>query len=205
MPTDAFAKNTLAPLVLRLALAAVFIYHGADKIFSRGNDWGAAWATHMQAQQAKLPLSVKEKFNAAATREGRTDADRDQLRFAQTEVERAYSESGMKAPEAMQYHAAQLAVAWGEFLGGIALLLGFLSRLAALGLVVIQVGAIMTVTWTQGFSVTQGGFEYNVVLIAVCLAMICLGSGPFSLSGLLKTQRRAKAPPPAKPQEPVKV
>ncbi|HEV3115618.1 MAG TPA: hypothetical protein VGY58_01110 [Gemmataceae bacterium] len=34
---DAVAKNTLAPLVLRLALAATFTYHGALLV---QKDWG---------------------------------------------------------------------------------------------------------------------------------------------------------------------
>jgi len=215
MPTDAFAKNTLAPLLLRLALAAVFIYHGADKILTRGNDWGSAWASEAEKAQAKVPPSVKDKLHTVATRD-RPAEDPEQStaekKLAQERVEwirvelgRAYSEAGMKRPEALQFHAAQLAVAWGELIGGVALLLGFLVRLAAAGLIIIQAGAIFTVTWTHGFSVTQGGYEYNVVLIAICLAVICLGSGPFSLSGLIKGQRRARAQAPAQPHEPLKV
>ena len=40
----------------------------------------------------------------------------------------------------------QLAVAWGQLIGGIALGVGFLTRLAALGIIVIMLGAIATVT-----------------------------------------------------------
>src|SRR5262249_7199983 len=70
----------------------------------------------------------------------------------------------------------QLIVAWGEFAGGVALLLGFLTRLAALGEFVIQVGAIYVVTWVRGFSFAAGGgYEYNVVLLASCLALVLAG------------------------------
>jgi len=223
MPTDAFAKTTLAPLILRLALAAVFIYHGLDKILPRANYWGTAWASEAEKAQAKIPPSVLEKLRTVATRErpvedpkqseaerkAQSEAEkklaRERAYWVEVELGRAYSEAGVKRSEALEFHAAQLAVAWGEFIGGVALLLGFLVRLAAAGLIIIQVGAIFTVTWTHGFSVTQGGYEYNIVLIAICLVVICLGSGPYSLSGLLRAQRRAKAPPPAQPHEPVKV
>ena len=38
---EALRRNTLVPLVLRLALAAIFIYHGLDKVSGKNNEWGA--------------------------------------------------------------------------------------------------------------------------------------------------------------------
>ena len=58
-----------------------------------------------------------------------------------------------------------------------AMLLGVLTRVAAIGLLIIQVGAIATVTWARGFSAVGGGFEYNVVLVLVCLAILLSGPG----------------------------
>src|SRR2546430_1093004 len=103
---DAVAKNTVAPLVLRLALAAIFIYHGYMLV---SKDWG-----------------------------------RDAL-----------AGSGQPVP-------VQVAVAWGQLIGGIAMLVGFLTRLAALGLIVIMGGAIALVHWEHGFSIQNHGYEYNV-------------------------------------------
>src|SRR2546421_10491703 len=45
----------------------------------------------------------------------------------------------------------QLAVAWGELIGGIALGLGLLTRLAALGVAGIMIGTIYWLTGAQGF------------------------------------------------------
>jgi uncharacterized membrane protein YphA (DoxX/SURF4 family) len=204
-------KQTLASLILRLALAAVFIYHGLDKIIGHENNWGAEWAAHLRAEQGKVPRGVKDRLHTVTTRprENQTAAEKEQVKekvdWVEAELARAYTESTRDTPEPLQWHAAQLAVAWGELLGGLALLVGFMSRLAAAGLIIIQVGAILTVTWTQGFDIRQGGYEYNVVLIGACLAVLCLGSGPFSLSGLLRSRRRKAAPQPAQPQQPVSV
>src|SRR5262245_34005420 len=54
----------------------------------------------------------------------------------------------------------QMAVAWGELVGGIALGLGLLTRLAALGIAAIMAGAIVTVHGEHGFALPMG-FEYN--------------------------------------------
>ncbi len=83
----------------------------------------------------------------------------------------------------------QMLVAYGELIGGIAVAFGFLTRLAALGLAVIMMGAIITVHWPT-FDITAGGFEYNFILIIVCLALIILGGGVLSLDRLIFGRRR---------------
>lgn len=40
---SAFSTNTLGPLVLRLGLAAIFLYHGLEKITRAGTAWGSEW------------------------------------------------------------------------------------------------------------------------------------------------------------------
>ena len=75
----------------------------------------------------------------------------------------------------------QALVAWGEFVGGLAIFTGFLTELAALGIIIIMTGAVLTVTGKNGFNMMSGGFEYNFVLIAMCLALIANGSGPLSI------------------------
>ena len=76
----------------------------------------------------------------------------------------------------------QLLVAWGEFLGGIAILIGFLTPYAASGIIIIMLGAIITVHGKNGFSMMNKGFEYNYALIMMCLALIASGPGKFSIS-----------------------
>jgi uncharacterized membrane protein YphA (DoxX/SURF4 family) len=182
-------KTTFAPLILRLALAAIFIYHGLTKIIG-DTDWGASWATHAWQQQGKLPKDVLAKLDNAVKAEKITAEKKADI---EGELARAYTAAAkdVAPPPALQYAAAQLAVAWGEVLGGVAMLLGVLTRLAAVGLLVIQAGAIATVTWTQGFDVRGGGYEYNVALAAMCVALIFLGGGPLSVTELLRSKRRA--------------
>ncbi len=94
-------------------------------------------------------------------------------------------------PEAMGYLWLQLAVAWGEFLGGTFLLLGLFTRVAAVGMIVIQAGAIAMVTHALGFFVRGGGgWEYNFLLIATCLAQFVVGGGAWSLDYLIRNSGR---------------
>jgi putative oxidoreductase len=103
----------------------------------------------------------------------------------------------------------QLVVAWGETICGVALLAGLLSRLAALGVVVIMVGAIMVQTANFGFVPIEAppvgttryippvGSEYNFALIVIALGVIALGSDPLSLDHLLFGRRKRPQPTPA--------
>jgi putative oxidoreductase len=87
--------------------------------------------------------------------------------------------------------AAQLAVAWGQLLGGMALALGFLTRLAALGIIVIMGGAIATVHWPHGFNIQQGGYEYNAAIIVLCLCLVLGGPGPIAVDRVFRLRRRS--------------
>jgi putative oxidoreductase len=99
-------------------------------------------------------------------------------------------------PTVLQYFAVQILVAWGELLGGLALLFGFLTRFAAIGLIIIQIGAIYLVTFYKGFSFAQGGgyqgggYEYNLALIAMSLIVVVVGSGKLSVDEWVLTRPR---------------
>jgi putative oxidoreductase len=130
---DRYAEPLVAPLLLRLGLAAIFIYHGQQLV---SQAWGTAWGP------SEMPVPV------------------------------------------------QALVAWGELLGGIAMLLGFLTRVAAVGLAIIMLGAIATVHWPHGFSAQHGGWEYNFLVIIVCAALVLRGGGSASADRLLGRRRR---------------
>jgi putative oxidoreductase len=97
----------------------------------------------------------------------------------------------------------QLAVALGETICGIALLFGFLSRLAALGLIVIMVGAIVFETGRYDFinlvyeksnpGRARVGAEYNFALIIMSMAVIALGAGAVSIDYLLFGRKKTTA------------
>jgi putative oxidoreductase len=107
-------------------------------------------------------------------------------------------------PAPVSHHWVQLAVAWGEFLGGAALIVGLFTRLAAVGMIVIQIGAICLVTAALGFFARAGGWEYNFVLLAACLATFVAGSGAFSLDHFLvkeiKRERQKAAGTASRPE-----
>ena len=73
-----------------------------------------------------------------------------------------------------------------EFFGGIGLIVGLLTRIAALGIAVEMIGAIFLVHLPNGFFMNwygnqKGeGFEYHLLTIAVAATLLLRGSGPFS-------------------------
>jgi uncharacterized membrane protein YphA (DoxX/SURF4 family) len=208
MSTDSFARNTLAPLTLRLALAAVFIYHGVEKITGPQADWGVDWARRYWERQAKIPADVASKLEKLAGRDDVSKEQKERILDIEAGLNTLYASEGATIPVALlRYHTAQLAVAWGEVVCGALLLLGLGSRLAAAALFLIQLGAVYTVTWDRGFSFEQGGgYEYNFVLLATCLAVVFMGGGPFSLTRLLMAKRRrARQAPQAVSPEPARV
>ena len=204
MLNDVLPRNALIPLILRLALAAIFIFHGWHKIADRGNDGGTSWATQMDDQRTLVPNDVQARLarwdDAHPPKEGAPRLG-EQVKIAYAQF--AAPEEVAKHPDVGAVHlstAAQLLVAWGEFLGGVALLLGLLTRVAAVGLIVIQIGAIVLVTGALGFSAGAGaGYEYNVALIGMCLALMLTGGGTWSLDRLIWRRRRPAAPPPPAP------
>jgi putative oxidoreductase len=142
---NGFAKNSLVPLVLRLGLAAIFLYHGMEKV-SEAHHWGTAWSPSLPA-----PL--------------------------------------------------QFATALVELLSGLALLAGFLTRLAAAAGGLITAGAIYFVHGQYGFGLQTGdafkqGYEYKFALLVMCAAVLLLGSGTLALDWLFRSRPHTPSPGP---------
>jgi len=189
--------TALAPVVLRLALAAIFIYHGYEKVSDERNSWGASWAINFWERQAAPPPEALAKLQALAEKKAdrkESKADEASVMQAKDWLAMAYSESRSPTPETVNIHGVQLAVAWGELAGGVALLLGALTRVAAAGLLLIQVGAIYTVTAVRGFYAAEGGYEYNLALIAMCLSLFLSGSGAYALDAVRRRRMAATHP-----------
>ena len=79
-----------------------------------------------------------------------------------------------------------------EFFGGLGLLLGFLTRIAAAGSAVVMLVGIVKVHLANGFflnwSLEAGkghGIEMNVALLGMSLMLLITGAGAFSIDKLL--------------------
>ena len=81
----------------------------------------------------------------------------------------------------------QVAVAWSELIGGLLLALGLMTRLAALGIALIMAGTIYWLTGGKGF---KGGYDYNLAIIVMCLALIISGGGTLAVDRLIRIKRR---------------
>jgi putative oxidoreductase len=72
-----------------------------------------------------------------------------------------------------------------EFGGGLLVLVGVLTPLGALAIIATMVVAIAKVHAPNGLFNANGGYEYNLVLIAVAAALILSGSGAYGLDAAL--------------------
>src|ERR1700740_3256342 len=79
----------------------------------------------------------------------------------------------------------------GEFLGGVGLIVGLFSRIAALVIAVTMLGAITTVHFRFGLFLNwfggQGGhgIEYHLLAIALALVVLVKGAGVFSIDRIV--------------------
>lgn len=73
--------------------------------------------------------------------------------------------------------------AGAEFFGGILIIIGLLTRPAALALLIDMVVAIAKVHWKHGL-VGEGNYQLPLSLAALSLALIFFGAGPFALDAI---------------------
>jgi putative oxidoreductase len=101
-----------------------------------------------------------------------------------------FTHSGIPAPLAF------LAIA-AEFFGGMGLVVGLLSRVAALGIVVNMVVAVLTVHLPNGLFMNWTGaqkgegFEYHLLAIAIGIAILVRGGGAVSMDRALSRAKSA--------------
>ena len=93
-----------------------------------------------------------------------------------------FSQMGVPMPGVMGPFVALL-----EFFGGIALILGLLTRILALGFAIDMLVAILRVKLENGFS----HYELEFLLCASSVALLLMGGGEFSVDALLG-RRKAK-------------
>ena len=101
----------------------------------------------------------------------------------------------------MQYFTTQaglptpvaFTVLMAEFVGPILLVAGLGTRVAALLIAAVMIGAILKVHKRVGFFMNwngqqqagQEGFEYHLLVLAICAALLVTGGGAFSLDSVL--------------------
>jgi putative oxidoreductase len=87
------------------------------------------------------------------------------------------------------------AVALLEFFGGLALILGLLTRFAGLGLAINMLGALFFVHAKAGFFMPNG-YEFVLTLLAGAAALTVAGAGRYSLDALLASRGHTLERPP---------
>jgi putative oxidoreductase len=93
-------------------------------------------------------------------------------------------------PPALAY-----ATIFAEVVGGLALIVGLYSRVVALALVPILLGAIFTVHGPAGFFFTnpKGGWEFLALWIVGLLTLALIGDGAYALRTTPAARRQALA------------
>lgn len=123
------------PLILRLAVGAVFFAHGAQKLFGWFGGPGIAGTAGFFGQIGLAPAA----FWAWV-------------------------------------------VAFTEFFGGIALILGLVTSVAAVLLAINMAVALFAVHLRNGFFLSNGGAEYVLTLFAASVALALTGPGAWALN-----------------------
>lgn len=79
----------------------------------------------------------------------------------------------------------QFPIALAEFVPGVLLIIGGLTRISAVILSIVMLGAIFVVKGAENFT-GQGGTELDILLLATSLVIIVIGPGRISVSYILK-------------------
>ena len=80
--------------------------------------------------------------------------------------------------------AGAFALGVAELLGGIAVIVGVLTQLAAIGLILIMLGALQKkiFVWKTGFWGKNGlGWSYELTLVSMLLVVLCTNGGRFTI------------------------
>lgn len=79
--------------------------------------------------------------------------------------------------------------AFWEFLGGILVLIGLLTRIGSGGIAIIMIVAISKVHAPHGFFLPMG-FEFPLTLLVIAVVIFLFGGGSYSLDNMLERKSR---------------
>ena len=85
----------------------------------------------------------------------------------------------------------QLPIALAEFIGGVFLIVGIFTRITGVVFTIILLGAIFHIRGIEEFFISKGGYEWDLMMLAVALTIIAVGPGRISISHLIKKVPRA--------------
>lgn len=83
-----------------------------------------------------------------------------------------------------------------EFLGALALILGFATRVVAIGIIALFTGIVFTSHIQSGFFMNWSGqlngegYEYHLLIIGMAITLLVSGAGKWSLDNLLLKKLR---------------
>ena len=75
-----------------------------------------------------------------------------------------------------------------EFFGGLALILGVLTRPAAFALVIAMLVAIFKVHFVNGLFMANNGYEFGLALLAASVALLISGAGKASVDAAISAK-----------------
>ena len=77
-----------------------------------------------------------------------------------------------------------------QLFGGLTILTGILTRIGALCIIILMLGAIFTVHLPHGYDIGKGGMEYALTQLLIALALLLTSAGGYSFTSRLPEQWR---------------
>lgn len=90
----------------------------------------------------------------------------------------------MQIPAALAYIEA-----FAEFLGGIFILLGLLTRISSAGIAIAMAVAVLRVHLPNGFF-NPAGYEYPLTLLVIAVVIFLYGGGKYSLDNIWQREEK---------------
>ncbi len=82
-------------------------------------------------------------------------------------------------------------VGLAQVAGGLAVLIGLLTRVGPICIIIVMLGAIFLVHLPHGFDIGKGGFEYALTQLLIAVALLLAGPGAYSVgAGLPGKQQK---------------
>lgn len=95
---------------------------------------------------------------------------------------------GIPLPGIMVY-----VLAYGELVFGLFLVVGFLTHWSAKYAVIVALVAFFLVHMQNGFAVSNGGYEFIMLIFAAAVSVMITGAGKYSVDAMWKKKKQSDA------------